>query len=212
MPLDPLIQIARPNASQALQRQKADQDGATSASQSGLRPRCATRGGANPDRRVGPRLRRLGRRRLNEDDRPGGKGDREPRCPLPGRCGQSDADQDACRSRGRKGPPRTAVGVEPCGTQRGDPHPALVRKYETKVARLREALNDELVRVEAASTLRSLIGTVAVHVERDDQALLEVEASTATLIDFAKTTKAHGRSLFPGGVRLRWLRGQDLNL
>ena len=34
-----------------------------------------------------------------------------------------------------------------------------------KVAKLREALNDDVVRTEAASTLRSLVVAVTVHVE-----------------------------------------------
>jgi hypothetical protein len=47
------------------------------------------------------------------------------------------------------------------------PHPALIRRYEEKVASLREALNDELIRAEASQSLRSLIGSVTVQCRRD---------------------------------------------
>lgn len=72
------------------------------------------------------------------------------------------------------------------------PHPALIRRYEQKVASLREALNDELIRAEASQSLRSLIGSVTVHVDENGAQTLEVEASTSTLIDFATSTNAPG--------------------
>lgn len=73
------------------------------------------------------------------------------------------------------------------------PHPTLVATYERKVARLREALNDQSVRTGATAALRGLIDSVTVHVEADDARTLEIEASTATLIDFAQTTNAPQR-------------------
>ena len=80
------------------------------------------------------------------------------------------------------------------------PHPTLVATYERKVAHLREALNDEAVRTDAIAALRGLVGGVTVHIGEDGGLTLEVEASTATLIDFAQTPnapqrKAAGRSV-----------------
>ena len=65
--------------------------------------------------------------------------------------------------------------------------------YERKVARLRESLNDDAVKTDAIAALRGLIGSVTVHVAADGARTLEVEASTATLIDFAQTRNAPRR-------------------
>lgn len=73
-------------------------------------------------------------------------------------------------------------------------HPALVRRYEQKVANLREALNDEVLKSDAIVALRTLIGSVTVNLDEQGGTVIDVEASTATLIDFAATTNApqHG--------------------
>ena len=91
------------------------------------------------------------------------------------------------------------------------PDPALVKRYEEKVAGPRDALRNETVRAEAADALRELIGGVTAHTDQGGRAVLNVEASTAKLIEFAQTTNAPWRER-PGGVRWWWLRGQDLNL
>lgn len=67
-------------------------------------------------------------------------------------------------------------------------HPALVRRSEEKVASLCEALNDDFVRTEAATTFRDLIGSVTVRTDRAGRPVLDVEASTAALIELATTT------------------------
>ena len=74
------------------------------------------------------------------------------------------------------------------------PHPMLVRRYEEKVGKLREALNDEAVRSDAIKALRGLISSVEVHVDEMGEAILKVEASTSTLIDFAEPNAPGGRS------------------
>lgn len=53
------------------------------------------------------------------------------------------------------------LAAEPAASPVVVAHPALVWKYEEKVATLREALNDELVRVEAAAALKDLAGRVS---------------------------------------------------
>ncbi|QDM41945.1 hypothetical protein C0V74_06230 [Altererythrobacter sp. TH136] len=81
------------------------------------------------------------------------------------------------------------------------PHPTLIATYERKVARLRDALNQEDIRAEAIATLRELITSITVFAASDDvPRTLEAEASTATLINFARTPnaprrKAGGRSI-----------------
>ena len=70
------------------------------------------------------------------------------------------------------------------------PHPTLVQLYERKVSTLREALNDDLIRVDAIESLRALIGGITVHVDAEGGKSIEVEASTATLINFAQNAKA----------------------
>ena len=74
------------------------------------------------------------------------------------------------------------------------PHPALIELYERKVATLREALNDAVVRTDAIAALRGLVGSVTVHVNAERRVSLEVEASTSTLIDFAQNAKSRRRS------------------
>ena len=69
-----------------------------------------------------------------------------------------------------------------------------MKRYEEKVGRLRDALNDDTVRSDAIAALRGLISSVEVHVDDDGEAKLQVEASTSTLIDFAEPRAPGGRS------------------
>lgn len=85
------------------------------------------------------------------------------------------------------------------------PPPTLIASYERKVAGLRAALNDQTVRAEAIEALRGLISSVTVHIAADGTRTLEVEGSTSTLINFAKTTKAPRRSA--GGRSLEVVAG-----
>ncbi len=77
------------------------------------------------------------------------------------------------------------------------PHPALVRRFEEKVAGTRNALNDPSVRGEAAQTIRSLIGSITIEVV-DGEVVADVEASARALIDFAANDSAPRRSLSEG--------------
>ena len=73
------------------------------------------------------------------------------------------------------------------------PHPTLIRRYEEKVGRLRETLNDPAIRDDAVTSLRALIGSVTVRTGQSGEVALDIESSTATLIDFAITTNAPQR-------------------
>ena len=77
------------------------------------------------------------------------------------------------------------------------PHPALVRRFEEKVARIRDALNDPAVRGEAAQTIRSLIASITIEVV-EGEVVADVEASTGALIDFATYDSAPRRCLSEG--------------
>ena len=77
------------------------------------------------------------------------------------------------------------------------PHPALVRRFEEKVAGIREALNDPAVRGEAAQIIRSLIGSITIEVV-DGAVVADVEASAGALIDFASNENNPRRSLSGG--------------
>ena len=72
-------------------------------------------------------------------------------------------------------------------------HSVLVRQYETTVARLREALNEQETRAEAAQMLWELLGPVMVHLDEKGRPFLDVQALTAVLIDFAATHNASKR-------------------
>ncbi len=70
------------------------------------------------------------------------------------------------------------------------PHPVLLRRFEEKVARLREALNDDAVRAEAAKTIRSLIESVTIHPGLPDGTVdAEVSAVTGLLLTYAQDAK-----------------------
>ena len=77
------------------------------------------------------------------------------------------------------------------------PHPALLRRFEVKVARIREALNEPAVRAEAAQTIRSLVESVTISVA-EEGVVADVEASVSALIDFAANDSAPRRSLSGG--------------
>jgi site-specific DNA recombinase len=65
------------------------------------------------------------------------------------------------------------------------PHAILVKRYEEKVARLREALSDELINVEAAQTLAGLLEQITVMPSVDGVTEIEVVALTRVLSAFA---------------------------
>ncbi len=69
------------------------------------------------------------------------------------------------------------------------PHPALLRHFEQRVTKIREALNDPAHKSEAAETIRSLIDRVTISTE-DGEIVADIEASTTSLLDFAQTRKA----------------------
>lgn len=76
---------------------------------------------------------------------------------------EPDARGHARRPRGGEGAHRPVVrqlvARRPPHAERSVfSHPTLVRRYEDRVGRLREALNDETVRTDAMTALRSLIG------------------------------------------------------
>ncbi len=72
------------------------------------------------------------------------------------------------------------------------PHPTLLKLFEEKVARLRGALNDEMIATQAASTLSSLIESVTIYPGAEPQA--EVAADVGRLIAFAANENTR-----PGG-------------
>ena len=74
------------------------------------------------------------------------------------------------------------------------PHTLLVERYEQKVARLREALSDDLVNVEAAQTLASLLERITVMPSIDGTTEIEVVALTQVLTAFASHTNTPRRS------------------
>ena len=74
------------------------------------------------------------------------------------------------------------------------PHPALLRRFEEKISRLREALNDESVRDEAMSTVRSLIGSVTVRADQADGTVsADVTASAEKLLAYAQNAETPRR-------------------
>ncbi len=77
------------------------------------------------------------------------------------------------------------------------PHPALVRRFEEKIAGIRTALNEQGLRSEAAEIIRSLIESVTIEVE-DGETVADVVASAANLIDFAQNAKSPQRFLSRG--------------
>ncbi|TPG16458.1 hypothetical protein EAH87_14630 [Sphingomonas koreensis] len=92
---------------------------------------------------------------------------------------QREAERDALLDR---------LGADPSSEVKILPHPALMRHFEQRVAAIREALNDPALRGEAAETIRSLIERVTIAIE-DGEAVADIEASTASLIDFAQNAE-----------------------
>ena len=73
------------------------------------------------------------------------------------------------------------------------PHPALLKHFEQRVAKIRGALNNPALRSEAAQTIRSLIERVTIAAA-DGEIVADIEASTASLIDFAQNAEGPHRS------------------
>lgn len=69
-------------------------------------------------------------------------------------------------------------------------HPALLQLFEEKVGRLRETLDTETVRGEAAEILSTLIESVTIYPEETHGPEAEVEAKVADLIAFATNDNA----------------------
>ncbi len=70
------------------------------------------------------------------------------------------------------------------------PHPVLIRRFEEKVARLREALNDKAVRGEAVTTIRSLVRSITIHSEPGGAISADVEASADVLLRYAQDAES----------------------
>lgn len=85
-----------------------------------------------------------------------------------------------------------------------------MRLFEEKVGKLREMLDVELARGEAAELLSTLIESVTIHPGGEHGAKARVVAKTADLLAFATNANAAPK----GGMynSIIWLRGQDLNL
>ena len=73
------------------------------------------------------------------------------------------------------------------------PHPALIRRFEEKIIRLRETLTDHAVRGEAATTVESLVHSV---IRRDADGIIsaDVEASRDTLLRYAQNARSPRRA------------------
>jgi len=77
-------------------------------------------------------------------------------------------------------------------------HPDLARLYVTRVAALRDALNEDGTREEAAAILRTLIDEIRLH-PVDGELRIELIGDLATLLGFAgQTTKKPGCKGKPG--------------
>ena len=70
------------------------------------------------------------------------------------------------------------------------PHPALLRLFEQKIGALREALNQQTVRGEAAEILSMLIESVTIYPGGDNGPEAEVVAKVADLMAFATNDNA----------------------
>ncbi|WP_457355133.1 recombinase family protein [Sphingomonas sp. UYP23] len=70
------------------------------------------------------------------------------------------------------------------------PHPALLRLFEQKVGALRESLDQQSVRGEAAEILATLIESVTIYPDGERGAEAEVVAKTAGLFAFATNANA----------------------
>ena len=70
------------------------------------------------------------------------------------------------------------------------PHPVLKRMFEEKVGKLREMLDDEAVRGEAAEILSTLIESVTIYPDGEHGPEAEVVAKVADLITFATNDDA----------------------
>ena len=73
------------------------------------------------------------------------------------------------------------------------PHPVLVQKFGEKIGALRETLNDETIRTEAAELMDNLIESVTIYSNGANGPEAEVVANVADLAAFALNDKAAPR-------------------
>jgi hypothetical protein len=85
------------------------------------------------------------------------------------------------------------------------PHPELAQQYTQKIGALRETLNDESIRTEAAELMDRLIESVTIYPDGADGPEAEVVSNVADLAAWATNDSAALRSA--RGVLHRWLRG-----
>ncbi len=97
------------------------------------------------------------------------------------------ADREAEKSR-LEGQLNIRTNVVPSATIL--PHPALLQLFEEKVARLRETLDNETVRGEAAEILSTLIESVTIYPHGKDGPEAEVVAKVADLLAFVTNDNA----------------------
>ena len=90
------------------------------------------------------------------------------------------------------------------------PHPVLVDRFRSKVAALRQSLDDEAIRTEAAAVMSTLIESVTICPDDPGDPEAQVVAKVSDLLAWATNDNAARE----GGVVVlgKWLRGQDLNL
>jgi site-specific DNA recombinase len=96
-------------------------------------------------------------------------------------------DREAEKSR-LEGQLNTRTNVAPSATVL--PHPALLQLFDEKVGRLRETLDNETVRGEAAEILSTLIESVTIYPDGTDGPEAEVVAKVADLLAFATNDNA----------------------
>ncbi|WP_408642050.1 recombinase family protein [Sphingomonas radiodurans] len=70
------------------------------------------------------------------------------------------------------------------------PHPALLRRFEEKVGKLRETLDDEPIRGEAAEIISTLIESVTIYPDGEHGPEAEVVAKVADLLTWATNDNA----------------------
>ena len=75
------------------------------------------------------------------------------------------------------------------------PHPALLRRFEEKIARLREALNDKAVRGEAVATIRELVESVTINADATEGTVsADLVASADKLLRYAQNAETPSSS------------------
>ena len=69
-------------------------------------------------------------------------------------------------------------------------HPALLRRFQGKIARLREALNEEVVRGEAVATIRELVESVTINSDpANGTTSADLAASAEKLLRYAQNAE-----------------------